>query len=64
MAVPDIVSLEFGGLDKKILFVGTSTKLLYSNSIKTAGTGAIFGISGLGAVGIPDNEIVIPQKYH
>lgn len=59
----DIVSLVFGGLDKKILFVGTTNKLLL-NSNKEAGAGAIFGISGLGATGIPDNEIVIPEQYH
>lgn len=58
------MSLEFGGSDKKTLFVGTRTKLLHNKTMKTAGAGAIFGISGLGAVGISDNEIVIPDKYH
>lgn len=58
----DVVSIEFGELDKKTLFVGTSKQFLKNKKLQQ-GAGAMYGISGLGATGISDNEIVIPDKY-
>ncbi|GLV35133.1 Senescence marker protein-30 [Carabus blaptoides fortunei] len=64
IAIPasDIISLEFGGLDKKTMYVGTSKQYLHNTAAQPA-AGSILSVSGLGYNGICDNDIVIPDKY-